>query len=37
VGYRIVESWMEQNNYNVQEMLRTTDARKFLRDAKYKP
>jgi hypothetical protein len=37
MGYRIVKSRMDQGDMSIQELVRSTDSRKFLRESKYKP
>ena len=37
IGYRMVSSYMNRNNVEIEELIRLSDSRKFLRKSKYKP
>ena len=37
IGYRIVNSYMENNKIDIRELMSLTDSRQFLQDSRYKP
>ena len=37
IGYKMMKTYINKNNITINELICETDARKLLRDSKYKP